>query len=90
MDEEQLIWALNNIGKDEEHLNEKITDVFEILKPWLNNELYWHIKKEEDGKEKFKQEQTEAIKNMKGLGLPENMEFDVVEQQFDDLPEVFE
>jgi hypothetical protein len=44
----QLDWALVNIRKDEEEELKKLKDIFEILKPWLNLNLYTQEQKRKE------------------------------------------
>jgi len=50
----QLLWIFFNLMEEKrdknEYVNELIKDVFEMLKPWLDKDLYAHMKEAEESK----------------------------------------
>ena len=42
----QIEWLLSNIHQDDIEENERIKNVFDVLKPWLNLQLYQAEQKE--------------------------------------------
>lgn len=80
-----LEWATSQIEKDTEQEAEDFIAKFDILKPWINLQLWDHLKKQEDKFEEKKQMVAQHLKlhpskinitnafdeKIKSLGLPQ-------------------
>ncbi len=48
----QYFWVAFNAAKDKDEKTQLISDIFDMLKPWLNMELWQHIEKDKDDSSK--------------------------------------
>lgn len=88
------MWAYTNYQKDQKEDFEEKKDIFEALKPWLDNEQYNYVRKKKEERDMLKQEDSQEKKNILqkhlkelGIKLPDNMKVSVNEDESSEVVE---
>lgn len=91
------MWAYKNYQQDNKESFEQKKDIFEALKPWLDNERWNYIEKQKEESKKAREEVSQEAKDMfkaymdkTGIKLPEGVEIDVQSEEDQESSEVVE